>query len=395
MARILILDGHSAAALAFTRSAGHAGHWVAVGSKSGQFAAAKLSRFCNLAFEYPVPTDNAQAFVESVLTFVRQNAVELVIPVTDWTLQPTSELRDMFKGVCRVALPPREAVDAASDKYRTVVLAQRLGIRVPPTWLVRHAADLETLPTLEFPVVVKDRFSVRRTGDQTIFGSVSYAFGKDELKSKTSERLQAAGDVLIQKFVSGVGIGFSCFVSRAGVALPFAWRRVREVDPRGSASSCREAIELDAELATASARLVQSIGFEGIAMVEYKRSKNDELVLMEINGRPWGSMALPIAAGIDYPRYLIDWCLKGTVPTDNLPYRRGTTCRRTVGELSHLSNLRTGRPKNWPGPYPSFWNSLMKIAIPWYPGMHYDDLWLTDMRPWFAELRNWFRVRLK
>ena len=395
MARILILDGHSAAALAFTRSAGQAGHWVAVGANTGLFAAAKLSRFCNLSFDYPVSTDSAHAFVEVVLKFVRENSVDLVIPITDWTLQPISELRDAFAGVCRVALPPREAVDAASDKYTTVQLAQSLGISVPPTWLIKDSADLREIPVLEFPVVVKDRFSVRRIGDRTVSGAVSYAFGGDELEQKTKARLEAAGDVLIQKFVGGEGIGFSCFVSRAGVALPFAWKRIREVDPRGSASSCREAIELEEHLTASSEKLVRKIGFEGIAMVEYKRSAHGEFVLMEINGRPWGSIALPIASGIDYPRYLIDWCLKGEIPSNNLHYRRGTVCRRMVSELGHLSNLRKGRPANWPGSYPSFWSSLVKIAVPWYPKMHYDDLWLSDPHPWIAETRNWFRSRLK
>lgn len=395
MARILILDGHSAAALAFTRSAGRAGHWVAVGANAGLFAGAKLSRFCKLAFDYPVSTDDAGAFVEAVVKFARKNNVELIVPITDWTLQPISELRDSFAGVSRIALPPRDAVDAASDKFKTVELAQSLGIAVPPTWLIKDIADLRAMPPLEFPVVIKDRMSVRRIGNRAVFGSVAYAFGKEELEHKTNNRLQAAGDVLIQKFVTGEGIGFSCFVTGAGVSLPFAWRRIREVDPRGSASSCREAIELDEHLEASSTCLVQKIGFEGIAMVEYKRSAKGELVLMEINGRPWGSIALPIASGIDYPRYLIDWCLKGTVPSNNLRYRRGTVCRRTVSELGHLSNLRKGRPAHWPGAYPSFWSSFLKIAIPWYPGMHYDDLWLTDPRPWLAELRNWFRIRLK
>ena len=40
-------------------------------------------------------------------------------------------------------------------------------------------------------------------------------------------------------------------------------------------------------------------------MVEYKKLKNGPAVFMEINGRPWGSIGLPIASGIDYPRYLI------------------------------------------------------------------------------------------
>jgi hypothetical protein len=120
LARILVLDGHNAAALAFTRSAGRAGHWVAVGANQGLFAAAKLSRYCRLSFDYPISTDDADAFVRAVLDFARQHAIDLIVPIADWTLQPLSEQRNRFEGICRVALPPREAVVAASDKYQTI-----------------------------------------------------------------------------------------------------------------------------------------------------------------------------------------------------------------------------------------------------------------------------------
>ena len=390
----MVLDGHSAAALAFTRSTGKAGHWVAVGADAGSFAAATRSRFCSRAFDYPKSTGDAQIFVEAILNFVRQNSVDLVVPVTDWTLQPMSEFRDLFDGVCRLALPPRAAVEAASDKYGTTEIARAIGIATPATWLAKSAADVNALPALAFPAVVKDRYSIRRVGGQSVFGSVSYAYSRADLERKCKERLQIAGEVLVQQFTPGVGIGFSCFVTANHVSLPFAWERIREVDPKGSASSCRKAIALDETLNSVSGRLVQAIGFEGIAMVEYKRS-DGRLVLMEINGRPWGSIALPIASGIDYPRYLIDWFLEGTLPPHNIPYSAGTTCRRLVSELSHLNNVRKGKPENWPGPYPSFANSLLKIAIPWYPKMHYDDLWLSDPRPGLAEIRHWFRIRLQ
>jgi predicted ATP-grasp superfamily ATP-dependent carboligase len=395
LARILVLDGHSAAALAFTRSAGRAGHWVAVGANAGIFAAAKRSRFCNLAFDYPVSTRDAQSFVEAILQFVRENAIELVVPITDWTLQPLSDARDQFAQLCRVALPPPAAVANASDKYRTIEIAKNLGVAVPLTWLVRTLDELSGLSELGFPVVVKDRFSVRWAQGKAAFGTVAYALGKEDLERKVGERLQKAGDVLIQKFVPGVGIGFSCFVTKDDVRLPFGWERVREADPRGSASSCRKSIELDEPMVSLSSRLIREIGFEGIAMVEYKRAGDGPPVLMEINGRPWGSIALPIASGIDYPRYLLDWCLTGTLPPERIAYRNGTTCRRVVGELTHLSNLRRGKPPYWPGAYPRLWSSLVKIAVPWYPGMHYDDLWLSDWRPGVAEIEHWFRVRLK
>ncbi len=365
---------------------------MAVGANRGLFAAAKLSRYCRLPFDYPVSTAGADAFVDAVREFAREHCIDLVVPITDWTLQPLSEQRESFQGISCVALPPREAVTAAADKFHTVELARSLGIGVPRTWLIQSAAEIASLPEALL-LVIKDRFSVRWRDGKAIFGSVSYAVGKREVERLVSERLHVAGDVLVQEFVSGKGIGLSFFIAEGEVYLPFAWERIREVDPRGSASSCRRSISVDDKLGSLSSRLMQAIGFQGIAMVEYKALSDGSAVLMEINGRPWGSIGLPIASGIDYPRYLIDWWLTGALPPTTSAYRTNITCRRLVGELTHLSNVRSGRPENWPYQYPEFWSTLAKVAIPWYPGMRYDDVWLSDPRPGWAQLTNWFRVR--
>ncbi len=394
MARILVLDGHSAAALSVTRSAGRAGHWVAVGANRGLFAAAKLSRFCRIGFDYPVSTSEPDAFVDSILEFVHSHSIDLLIPVTDWTLGPLSAQRARFAGVCRVAMPSESAIEFSSDKHRTVELAESIGISVPRNVLLHSPQDLVQYDGISYPVVVKDRFSVRWANGKAVFGSVTYAYSREELEQKIADRIRAAGDVLIQEFVSGVGIGFSCFVVGGKAFLPFQWQRIREVDPRGSASSARKSIPLDSSLVSRSVRLITEMGFEGIAMVEYKQTADGRLILMEINGRPWGSIGLPVACGIDYPRFLIEWCLKGTLPPESIHYRN-KVCRRVVGELTHLSNLRSGPPANWPGTYPHFWPSLLTMALPWRPGMCYDDLWLSDPRPGLTGIQNWFQSRWK
>lgn len=359
------------------------------------FAAAALSRYCSKAFEYPVSTSEPGAFVESVLEFVRAQAIDLVIPITDWTLGPLSAQRERFAEVSGVAMPSREAFEFASDKYRTIQLAESIGIGVPKTLLVASAGDLSQFQSSAFPVVVKDRFSVRWTADKAVFGSVSYAYSAEELQGKVAERVQAAGDVLVQEFAAGLGLGFSCFMIGGKAFLPFQWQRIREVDPRGSASCARKSIPLDSSLASLSVRLIHEMGFEGIAMVEYKKTGDGRLILMEINGRPWGSIGLPVACGIDYPRHLIEWSLHGKLPPQEISYQTNVTCRRLVGELTHLSNIRRGRPANWTGRYPNFWPSLFTMAVPWLPGMCYDDVWLSDLRPGLAEIRNWFRSRLR
>jgi predicted ATP-grasp superfamily ATP-dependent carboligase len=394
LARVLILDGHSSAALAFTRSAGRAGHWVAVGANAGVFAAAKLSRYCKLGFFYPASAEDAEGFVEAIVEFVKDQAVDLVVPITDLTIAPLSAHRELFSPGCRVALPSRASLELVSDKYQTLQVANSLGIRIPQTCLIESQRDLESLTGIQFPLVVKDRFSVRWRPNRAVLGGVSYAYSREDLERKVNDRLQAAGDVLVQEFAAGVGIGFSCFIADDEVRIPFQWKRIREVDPRGSASSCRESSALDEKIKSDSSELIRGIGFEGIAMVEYKKvAGQSDPVLMEINGRPWGSIALPIASGLDYPSYLIEWHLSGVLPPKDKPYGAGIICRRLVGELTHLANVRAGKPANWPLPYPDFWSTLFKVAVPWYPGVHYDDLSLTDPRPCLAGLAHWFRVR--
>ncbi len=395
LARILVLDGHSAAALPVTRSAGRTGHWVAVGANRGAFAAAKFSRYCRMALDYPVSTSEPEAFVQSILEFVRANQIDLVVPLTDWTLGPLSLERERFSGLCPLAMPSHSAIEFASDKFRTIELAQEIGIGVPKTRLLQSQADLSGLKEFGFPAVVKDRFSVRWIRHKAVFGSVAYAYSPEDLQNRVADRLEKAGDVLVQEFVSGQGIGFSCFVADGKSFLPFQWLRVREVDPRGSASSARKSISLDDGLVSQSEQLITRMGFAGIAMVEYKRTSDGRLILMEINGRPWGSIGLPIACGIDYPRYLLDWWLEGKLPPEKIAYREEILCRRAVSELTHLSNIRAGRPANWPAAYPKFWPTFLRMSLPWRPGMCYDDFWISDLRPGIAALRNWFQVRAK
>jgi hypothetical protein len=114
---------------------------------------------------------------------------------------------------------------------------------------------------------------------------------------------------------------------------------------------------------------------------------------MEINGRPWGSMHLALYCGVDYPRYLVDWYLEGRTPPTSVDYKVGITGRSLVGDLVHLENVWRGAPDGWPVPYPQFWSSLQRVAVPWYPGLRYDDFMLGDVRPGLFELRRWCHAR--
>ena len=141
--------------------------------------------------------------------------------------------------------------------------------------------------------------------------------------------------------------------ARSGYA--FQHRRLHEVPLTGGGSSLRVSEAVEPELLDASKQLLGTIGWHGVAMVEFKwQPASRTYNLMEINGRFWGSLPLATAAGANFPAMLAELHLRGKV-TDRDAYRNGVYCRnlardvywhelvlRSRGDAS-VANPRAGR----------------------------------------------------
>jgi predicted ATP-grasp superfamily ATP-dependent carboligase len=390
LARVLILDGHSSAALAFVRSLGRAGHWVAVGQSRGSFAPASLSRYCRVRSVYPLPVADAAEFTKVVVDLMREHAIDVLLPMTDATLWPLARDQYQLRRLARLSVPEPAAIEDTSDKFRTVLLGRNAGVPVPRTLLIRTVGNAEAALEWGFPLVVKDRFSLRWVGNTGIGGSTSFAYSREQLCRLVQKRLADVGEIIVQEFAAGVGIGLG-FLSVSGeIHIPFQWERVREKDPKGSGSSARKSTALDPEVLKLGQALMTRTAFSGLAMVEFKRAfRTGQYILMEINGRPWGSIQLPIHCGIDFPCYLLDWLLESRCPPRQMKYKEGITSRDLAADLTHLENLWQGQPPGWPVKYPNFFVNLFKVAVPWYPGLRYDDLLLSDPKPALAGVGRW------
>lgn len=394
-ARILILDGHSSASLAFVRSLGRAGYWVMSAATIGVFSATAQSRFCRAHREYPNPLDDVEEFVSAIRKIVQEYSIDLVVPMTDATVWPIAQAQGEFGVTTKLATPSRESIELVSDKYQTVVLAEKLGVPTPRTILLRADADLMVMEEWSYPVVIKDRFSIKWKNGKGVSGGVAFAYTFNELLAKVEMRLAKVDELLVQEFFSGDGIGFSCFAAGGKFFHPFEWLRLREKDPRGSGSSARKSIPLDENVERFSRELLLLAQYQGIAMVEFKRHRQTgALTLMEINGRPWGSIQLPIHCGIDYPLHLVRWCLGGTLPhEEKIEYKEQITCRWLVADMIHLENLWSGKPDGWPESFPNFWFNLVKVLLPWYPSLRHDHFAWDDPKPGLVDFLVWLDKR--
>jgi predicted ATP-grasp superfamily ATP-dependent carboligase len=135
-------------------------------------------------------------------------------------------------------------------------------------------------------------------------------------------------------------------------------KRLHEYPISGGASTLRESIFND-ELKDAALKILKNLQWHGVAMVEFKLDKKDNKPkLIEINGRFWGSLALSIAAGIDFP-YLLHQMVMGKSFTTSFNYETGIKCRWLLpGELLWLfASLKNNNNKLL-----NFWDFVSNIT---------------------------------
>ena len=108
---------------------------------------------------------------------------------------------------------------------------------------------------------------------------------------------------IIQEFIKGKGYGVSVLYDHSKLKAIFTHKRLREFPPTGGPSTLRVSVK-NKKIENLTKKLMDKLSWHGIAMVEYKITKDGEPYLMEINPRFWGSLNQAIQSGVDFP-YLI------------------------------------------------------------------------------------------
>jgi predicted ATP-grasp superfamily ATP-dependent carboligase len=386
---ILVTDGGSRAALAVTRALGRRGHRVIVGDRRAP-ALAHTSRHCAVALQYPDPMRDEQGCLDAIVAAADAHQVDVVLPVTDVTTALITGARDRFTR----AIVPYASVDLisrASDKWRLIETARACGTPVPESWCL-ETPETPLPDGLPFPIVVKPHRSRVRTLDGWLSCTVGYAADRATLRQELARRPAAQYPIILQEQVAGDGVGlFACYQHGRATAL-FCHRRLREKPPWGGVSVLSESAPLDADLVAAGTRLLDALGWHGVAMVEFKRDARDgTLRLMEINARFWGSLQLAVDAGVDFPNILVDSAF-GSGPAEPAAYQVGVRNRWLIGDFdSLLLRLAGGSrpPAAWDGG--SRLGALVSFLKLWGRDLHYENPRADDLGPWWHEARQWLR----
>lgn len=392
--RILITDGNERASLAAARSLVRAGHTVHVAA-SVRVSLAGASRGVRAHVLATDPLMAPAAYAVELGRLADQQGIAVLLPMTDPSLEAVLEHREALPAEVALPFPDLSTYRAASDKAHVLELARKCGFGVPETRIISTPAEVPAAVAEAtcFPAVVKPHRSVITVGGIRCKLPVTPVADSGACRRTLSTLPPSAFPVLLQRRVSGVGEGFFALRWGGRAVAMFAHRRLREKPPAGGVSVYSESSALDETLVGPGLRLLEALDWRGVAMVECKREQpTGRHVIMEVNGRFWGSLQLAIDAGVDFPALLVRCATGETVPPSR-HYREGIRSRWFWGDVDHLYlRFRRSRAELHLENGGSRLQALLDF-LRVHPGRDRSEVWRwRDPAPFVVETLQWLRI---
>ncbi len=396
---VLITDGDNRATLAATRSLGKRGHCIVVTGNEKK-TLASVSRYCAKSFKVSDPLADETVYLHDIERIIQDASIDVVLPITEPSMRVLLMNKHVLPASTMVAAPDWDAMKKVLDKITLMQFAEECKVPTPRFMVIKNSADyigrdiqVEELP-FSFPVVVKPFSSRIPTGRGCLHGGVMYARSREELNDLYRNKQVLDYPSMIQEKINGQGTALFTLFDRDRPLALFCHRRLREKPPSGGVSVVSESIPLDEEMVEFSMRLLSSIGWTGVAMVEFKRDVRDgKPKLMEINGRFWGSLQLAIACGVDFPALLVDY-VQGRIPGQIMKdYKSGHKLKWFLGTLDHLLiRLKNDDAELHLSPAsPSKMQAILDFMNIWEKDMSFDVADREDVRPFLWELQEYVK----
>ena len=360
----LVTDAHIPSAVTGIRALGRAGlEVVALGPR--RTAGGLWSRYAAARTGAPDAIANPTGFAAAVARAAERHGSVVIYPGQDESIDALLDAR--LPEPALLPYPGRDALAAVRDKGRAAELAAAAGLATPDTLAAGRA---DNLARGDLP----DGAVVKPTHPGGVFDSVHVAHSVDELRAVIATA-PADEELLLQERVTGSLMAVALVVGRDGELVRRFQQHSRRTWPEDAGiSSLAVSVEPDGDLVEASRSLLAAAGYWGLAQLQFLDAPAGP-VLIDVNTRFYGSLALALAAGVNLPAA---WhaVARDRPAGEVVDYRAGVTYRwfeadvlaALRGKPRHLFS-RAPRPRTGPmwasdDPLPSAFFTASAVAGP-------------------------------
>jgi hypothetical protein len=157
------------------------------------------------------------------------------------------------------------------------------------------------------------------------------------------------------------------------------------MNPQGSGSSACISQSVSDNVKSKAEALIALTGWRGVFMIELLRDRDGKIWFVELNGRPWGSMALSRRQGLEYPAWNVGLALDEHSDIGKAPApAAGRVCRHVGREFMHLLFVLRGAKSKALRGWPSFWKTVTDV-LRIHGGDGYYNWRRDDLKVFFAD----------
>jgi len=299
--KILTTDPEKRIGLYAIRYLGRAGAKVSsIGEQNGsKVPLGFLSKYLETAI--PVKGGNFLIHLKNLL-IEHSREYQIIDPIDISKMLCVLDTDKEFNLNCNYLLPRRDSLVIANNKELLTRHAFEVGLNCPKTFSQVSLDDIKDLSTeLTYPSIIKFRGDERET-HWSPEDRYSIVLSPDKLESEYRRMHYIEKYPIIQEYIRGPGFGyFALFDRNRNLKAQFCHKRIREYPVTGGPSSCCESFH-DSELIQAGKKLMESLEWTGLAMVEFKFDEaRKQYFIIEINPRYWGSLPLAVLSGVNFP----------------------------------------------------------------------------------------------
>ena len=277
------------------------------------------------------PALSPELFREDLARVAEEFGVDTIIPTGDEVLSALALHEEAWRSRMHLLCPPAATFRKVLDKGETLQAAESEGVPIPQTRVLTDGDELDSvLRGFRFPAIVKPADKGRETTLR-----LRYLEARRDLEKLMASHFRRGDAWMLQEFVPGHGVGVEVLMHAGEPIATFQHRRLKEYPVAGGVAARCLGETPDPELLEHSLRLLRALEWEGVAMVEFRHDpESGRTALMEINGRYWGSIALPLQSGVEFPWY--QWQLAHGQTPEPKGYQPGQRMRWLAGDLQRL-----------------------------------------------------------
>jgi D-aspartate ligase len=237
---------------------------------------------------------------------------------SDDAVLTVSEHRSELQGKYRFLMPSHHCLASLIHKSSFRELAEASGFPVPRSVAIQSRADLDRLPELRFPCIVKPTRATPEYQNQGLARGYKVAI-PEEAEAVCRRLLLILPDLVIQEWIEGADHDlYFCLQYRlpeGGAACSFVGRKLVIWPPDvGVTASCTAAPEAEAPLRALTDQFFEQVGFVGMGGIEFKRdARTGEFLMIEPTvGRSDGQVEVATLHGVNIP--LAAYCHESGLP---------------------------------------------------------------------------------